>query len=178
MIFEVRFLTSTLTVTGAFNDMILSAAEQAIAHWQEDSSVSSCPICESVSHTPFPFISSSVLRLPICSTSFHPLTNRKHHCRLCGRVVCSLPPRQPNRAQTCSLLITADYRTRRIEEIPDGIVDYGVTKKGVDPKADKEREAYLRSIRVCRDCHHTVSWVLSLAFIPLVCLGVLIILLG
>ncbi|KDQ11711.1 hypothetical protein BOTBODRAFT_35144 [Botryobasidium botryosum FD-172 SS1] len=114
----------------------MRSAEQAVAHWQEDSAVSSCPICEA---------------------SFHPLTNRKHHCRTCGRVVCSLPPRPPTRTQTCSLLITADYRTRRIEEVPDGIVDYGVSRKGADPKADKEREAYLRSIRLCRECYHIVS---------------------
>ncbi|KAG9306898.1 hypothetical protein G9A89_002567 [Geosiphon pyriformis] len=42
-------------------------SEQAIVKWEDDSSVTNCPICK---------------------TSFGKITNRKHHCRLCGRVIC------------------------------------------------------------------------------------------
>lgn len=89
--------------------------------------------------------------------SFHPLTNRKHHCRLCGRVVCSLPPKPPARPATCSLLIVADPRTRRIEEVPD-VIAYGVTLE------DKhgEREKYVKGVRICRTCRSVVAYVVCL----------------
>ncbi|KAK9899666.1 hypothetical protein P389DRAFT_2535 [Cystobasidium minutum MCA 4210] len=48
----------------------LRAADQAIVKWQNDSEVTNCPIC---------------------GAPFNVVT-RKHHCRLCGRVVCFLPP--------------------------------------------------------------------------------------
>ncbi|CAG8578740.1 140_t:CDS:2, partial [Dentiscutata heterogama] len=43
------------------------ASEQSIVKWEDDASVTSCPLCE---------------------TQFGKITNRRHHCRLCGRVVC------------------------------------------------------------------------------------------
>ncbi|CAG8522589.1 16423_t:CDS:10 [Funneliformis mosseae] len=43
------------------------ASEQSIVKWEDDASVTNCPLC---------------------GTSFGMITNRKHHCRLCGRVVC------------------------------------------------------------------------------------------
>ncbi|KAF9956643.1 carboxypeptidase Y-deficient [Mortierella alpina] len=45
----------------------LKAAEQAIVKWEDDSSVPACYICLSM---------------------FNRYGNRKHHCRLCGRVIC------------------------------------------------------------------------------------------
>ncbi|CAB5183813.1 19868_t:CDS:10 [Rhizophagus irregularis] len=42
-------------------------SEQSIVKWQDDASVTNCPLCR---------------------TSFGKITNRKHHCRLCGRVIC------------------------------------------------------------------------------------------
>ncbi|CAG8466794.1 9421_t:CDS:2 [Ambispora leptoticha] len=43
------------------------ASEQSIVKWEDDASVTNCPIC---------------------GISFGKITNRKHHCRLCGRVIC------------------------------------------------------------------------------------------
>lgn len=88
-------------------------------------------------------------------TSFHPLTNRKHHCRLCGRIICSLPPKNPQRPATCSILFVVDSKTRRIEEVDEG-VDYGV-KKRRNPsigKADEidNDEKFLKGVRICREC--------------------------
>ncbi|KAI9322285.1 FYVE zinc finger-domain-containing protein [Dichotomocladium elegans] len=40
--------------------------EQAVTKWQDDKSVTHCPLCASA----------------------FTITNRKHHCRLCGRIVC------------------------------------------------------------------------------------------
>lgn len=115
----------------ASQERAIRIAEQSITKWEDDKDVSACPIC---------------------TTSFHPLTNRKHHCRLCGRVVCSLPPKPPTRSATCSLLIVADPRTKRIEEVPD-MISYGVT---LDDKQG-EREKYIKGVRVCRDCRAVVA---------------------
>ncbi|KAF9234027.1 FYVE-domain-containing protein [Melanogaster broomeanus] len=86
----------------------IRAAEQRITPWQEDSTVSKCPLC---------------------NASFHPLTNRKHHCRLCGQIICSLPIKHPQRPEPCSILFIVDSKTRRIEEVGEG-VDYGVKRRG------------------------------------------------
>ncbi|KAI8323331.1 hypothetical protein GQ54DRAFT_237781, partial [Martensiomyces pterosporus] len=45
----------------------LQAAEQSVVMWEDDSAVDACPFC----HSPF-----------------GRLASRRHHCRLCGRVVC------------------------------------------------------------------------------------------
>ncbi|KAI9466288.1 FYVE zinc finger-domain-containing protein [Lactarius psammicola] len=115
----------------------LRAAEQNITPWQSDADVSQCPSC---------------------AASFHPITNRKHHCRLCGKIICSLPVKRPQRPVTCSLLFVVDPKTGQIEEVVEG-VDYGVRRRtlssagrvairdGLNPE-----EKFLKGIRICRDC--------------------------
>ncbi|WWD00801.1 hypothetical protein V866_007737 [Kwoniella sp. B9012] len=107
------------------------AAEQAIVKWEDDSEVKKCRICQS---------------------SFS-LSNRKHHCRLCGRIICALPPTPPallavqiqlfapanpeatstnsqgglppgTRREKCSLLLVADWKTGRGEEVEEGFVGW------------------------------------------------------
>ncbi|KAG7452978.1 uncharacterized protein BT62DRAFT_880873 [Guyanagaster necrorhizus] len=119
------------------------AAEQRITPWEEDADVSKCPLCRA---------------------SFHPLTNRKHHCRLCGKIICSLPVRYPQRAAQCSTLFVVDPKSRKIEEVGEG-VDYGVKKRRMgnvsgpgssgkrpaeEPEDDSEK--FLKGVRICQDC--------------------------
>lgn len=115
------------------------------------------------------------------SASFHPLTNRKHHCRLCGQIICSLPVKRPQRPETCSLLFVVDPKTRRIEEVGEG-VDYGVRKrrslpppvpgKGKEKATEEplqEDEKFLKGVRICRQCRHVLLWVF-VSFMPRSCL--------
>jgi len=108
--------------------MLTAAAEQTIVKWEDDADVRKCRIC-AVGFT---------------------LSTRKHHCRLCGRIVCSLPPTPPallavqmqvfgtnpdtpnedadlpagTRREKCSLLLVADYRTGRGEEVDEGFIGW------------------------------------------------------
>ncbi|CAG7846429.1 SubName: Full=Uncharacterized protein {ECO:0000313/EMBL:CCA66949.1} [Serendipita indica DSM 11827] len=120
--------------------------EMAITPWQEDAAVPACPIC---------------------LTTFNTLTNRKHHCRLCGKVVCSLPVKHPNRPELCSFLFVVDAKTGLIEEVSGDIVDYGVKrqvtpggKSGSDAllakKMAEEQEKYLKGVRICKECRPTL----------------------
>ncbi|KAF8120946.1 FYVE zinc finger-domain-containing protein, partial [Boletus edulis] len=118
------------------------AAEQRIAPWQEDAAVSKCPLC---------------------TASFHPLTNRKHHCRLCGQIICSLPTKRPQRPQPCSILFIVDSKTRKIEQVGEG-VHYGVTRRASTGSNEKEKdesladdEKFLKGVRVCRNCKPILS---------------------
>ncbi|EJD02379.1 uncharacterized protein FOMMEDRAFT_168848 [Fomitiporia mediterranea MF3/22] len=114
----------------------IRAAEQRITPWQDDADVPTCPHC---------------------SASFHPLTNRKHHCRLCGRIICSLPVKKPQRPVPCSLLFISDPKTGRIEEVTEG-VDYGVKPRsrvnsmGSKPKGETSEEKFLKGVRICKEC--------------------------
>ena len=97
------------------------------------------------------------------SASFHPLTNRKHHCRLCGKIICRLPVKRPQRPVVCSSLFVVDRVTRHIEEVEEG-VDYGVrkrrvsmapttpTKNGASSPVTDDEEKFLKGVRICRDC--------------------------
>ncbi|KAJ7349165.1 FYVE zinc finger-domain-containing protein [Mycena albidolilacea] len=128
-------LKSILTGGGGKEDV--RSAEQRITPWQDDSSATKCPLC---------------------TTNFHPLTNRKHHCRLCGQIICALPIKRPQRPQLCSVLFVVDPKTRNIEEVGEG-VDYGVRKRRTSSvggakelQETAEEEKFLRGVRICSQC--------------------------
>jgi hypothetical protein len=112
---------------------------------------------------------SIALCIPILLTlfvrvSFHPITNRKHHCRLCGRIICSLPVKHPQRLVTCSLLFVSDPKSGQIEEVKEG-VDYGVRRRtlssvghGASRDGINPDERFLRGVRICRDCRPALLW--------------------
>jgi rabenosyn-5 len=118
------------------------SAEQRITPWAPDAAAAACPLC---------------------AAPFHPLTNRKHHCRLCGQLVCALPARAPQRPAPCSGLFVADPGTGRIEEVGEG-VDYGVRRRTASMGAPQagasagrgggmpDEEKFLKGVRICREC--------------------------
>ncbi len=61
--------------------------EQTVVTWEEDSKVPRCPFCQQ---------------------DFSAYTFRRHHCRICGRVVCGDP------ATYCSTEVGLDVTTRTI----------------------------------------------------------------
>ncbi|GAA5911037.1 hypothetical protein JCM5296_004603 [Sporobolomyces johnsonii] len=103
------------TVAGNVN-VDIERAEQSIVKWQDDKEATRCPICMAA----------------------FGLTTRRHHCRLCGRVVCFLPPNAsstplppsppssspaahspasstpptPTRRERCSTFFTYEYELR------------------------------------------------------------------
>ncbi|KAF9265740.1 hypothetical protein L218DRAFT_859383 [Marasmius fiardii PR-910] len=128
-----------------------SPSEQRITPWQEDSEVNRCPIC---------------------SSSFHPLSNRKHHCRLCGKIICNLPVKHPVRPVPCSTLFVVEPKTRKIEEVGEG-VDYGVRKRtsSIQKKGTKEEEEekFLKGVRICKDCRPILlrqQYLREMVFVP------------
>jgi rabenosyn-5 len=84
------------------------ALEQSIITWEEDAKVSHCPFCQQ---------------------EFSTYTFRRHHCRMCGRVVCG----DPNTG--CSTEIGLNVNPKKSEKVTDQV--------SVD-------------VRMCKDCNHTL----------------------
>ncbi|KKA29307.1 hypothetical protein TD95_002377 [Thielaviopsis punctulata] len=83
--------------------------EQTVVTWEEDAAVSRCPFCQQ---------------------EFGSWTFRRHHCRICGRVVC------------------ADAQTGCSTEIGLNVAS---------PPSEKPGQANIpMDIRMCRDCIHTI----------------------
>lgn len=89
------------------------SAEREIIPWQDDSGVTECPVCDNV----FGY------------------SLRKHHCRLCGRVVC------------------ASHTTNCSRDAPLSIL---IDKLGHEHFVGKAEPKNDICIRICQDCKNTV----------------------
>ncbi|KAL1608537.1 carboxypeptidase Y-deficient [Paraconiothyrium brasiliense] len=94
-------------LSGAKNQR--KALEQSIITWEEDAKVSHCPFCQQ---------------------EFSSYTFRRHHCRMCGRVVCGDPK------TACSSEIGLNVAAGSNRNEKGG-------QMGVD-------------VRMCKDCNHTL----------------------
>jgi rabenosyn-5 len=99
---------SWFSLSGAKNQR--KALEQSIITWEEDAQVSNCPFCQQ---------------------EFSTYTFRRHHCRMCGRVVCS------------------DAKTECSTEL-------GLNVAADTDKSEKGAAQVSVDIRMCKDCQHTL----------------------
>ncbi|KAI9681598.1 MAG: carboxypeptidase Y-deficient [Trizodia sp. TS-e1964] len=86
-------------------------AEQSVVAWEDDSQVLSCPLCQQ---------------------EFNNYTFRRHHCRLCGRVVCG------------------DLQTGCSSEIGFNV------DRNTNQLSEKSVRQVSVDLRMCRDCKSTV----------------------
>ncbi|KAH7128119.1 FYVE zinc finger-domain-containing protein [Dendryphion nanum] len=86
------------------------ALEQSIITWEEDAKVANCPFCQQ---------------------DFSNYTFRRHHCRMCGRVVCGDP--KTGCSSEIGLNVAAANKTKSEK----------ASQIGID-------------VRMCKDCKHTL----------------------
>ncbi|TIA75619.1 hypothetical protein E3P92_00757 [Wallemia ichthyophaga] len=103
---------------GLLSDIKLRANEQNIVNWEDDKLVDWCPIAH---------------------IQFNPFKYRKHHCRLCGRVVSAAEVARD------ALKSKASFEMKRD--------DYGRMMKLDDEQEQKQQTG----IRVCLDCWRVVE---------------------
>ncbi|OAV86204.1 hypothetical protein PTTG_30026, partial [Puccinia triticina 1-1 BBBD Race 1] len=123
----------------------LRAHEQAIVRWQDDTSAGDCTLC----HTPFD------LRI------------RKHHCRLCGQLVCFKPHSAGPRR--CSSLIRVDWdpllhrntirvldddshQTGLLPDRPGASIRHLIAAPLHNPSPSSSTTTPTKGVRVCAHC--------------------------
>ncbi|KAH7376921.1 VAC1 protein [Plectosphaerella cucumerina] len=104
---------SIASLTGQKNQRKL--LEQSVITWEDDATVPKCPFCQQEFAWTF----------------------RRHHCRICGRVVC------------------ADPQTACSSEVGLNVAAVGpVAEKKASPGQHQQQHAV--DVRMCRDCIHTI----------------------
>lgn len=118
--------------------------EQSIVAWEDDESVSKCPFCQQ---------------------EFGSWTFRRHHCRICGRVVCA------DTQTACSTSMSLNVATCKCA--PPQPLPTLLTLIAVDTLTQKPlpgSQQVVVDVRLCRDCNHTIfarrDFIASLQFKP------------
>lgn len=104
--------------------------EQSVVTWEEDSTVSTCPFCKQ---------------------EFGSWTFRRHHCRICGRVVCADPQ------TACSSEVGLNVANRTSSPSLGGAISLTLmtAQKATEKPAPNANDVSV-DIRMCRDCKHTI----------------------
>ncbi|KAK2015988.1 FYVE zinc finger protein [Colletotrichum eremochloae] len=109
-----NLLAPVATLTGQKNQRKL--LEQSVVTWEDDASVTQCPFCQQ---------------------EFGSWTFRRHHCRICGRVVCADP------LTGCSTEV--------------GLSIANPTSPATEKPPTTAQPGQLSiDIRMCRECNHTI----------------------
>ncbi|KAF9880172.1 FYVE zinc finger [Colletotrichum karsti] len=109
-----NLLSPVATLTGQKSQRKL--LEQSVVTWEDDAAVSQCPFCQQ---------------------EFGSWTFRRHHCRICGRVVCA----DPLTGCSSEVGLSVANPTNPATEKPPTAAQPG--QMSVD-------------VRMCRDCNHTI----------------------
>ena len=112
-------MSPVATLTGQRN--VRKTLEQSVVTWEEDASVAKCPFCQQ---------------------EFGSWTFRRHHCRICGRVVCADPQ------TACSSEVGLNVASAQ-----NGTPQTHSTEKPASQAATGQMSI---DIRMCRDCSHTI----------------------
>ncbi|KAK2030649.1 FYVE zinc finger protein [Colletotrichum zoysiae] len=126
-----NLLTPVATLTGQKNQRKL--LEQSVVTWEDDASVTQCPFCQQ---------------------EFGSWTFRRHHCRICGRVVCADP------LTGCSSEVGLSIANR--ESHPgDPSRAPSLTVPATSPATEKppttaQPGQLSVDVRMCRECNHTI----------------------
>ncbi|GAO16399.1 hypothetical protein UVI_02049490 [Ustilaginoidea virens] len=107
-------LSPVSTLTGQLTTRKL--LEQSVVTWQDDDKVTQCPLCQQ---------------------EFGSWTFRRHHCRICGRVVCA------DTATGCSSQVSLNITTPA-----------NLSPEKTPPAGPADVLAL--AIRMCRECNHTI----------------------
>jgi rabenosyn-5 len=99
--------------------------EQSIITWEDDANVLSCPFCQQ---------------------EFSTYTFRRHHCRMCGRVVCG--DLKTGCSTELGLNVAAGMYVRRS-------YDHYLTWIDTEKSENGARQVSI-DVRMCKDCHHTL----------------------
>ncbi|KDN69192.1 putative FYVE zinc finger [Colletotrichum sublineola] len=126
-----NLLAPVATLTGQKNQRKL--LEQSVVTWEDDASVTQCPFCQQ---------------------EFGSWTFRRHHCRICGRIVCADP------LTGCSTEVGLSIANR--ESHPRGPSRApSLTEPATSPATEKppttaQPGQLSIDIRMCRECNHTI----------------------
>lgn len=103
------------------------ALEQTVVTWEDDARVLQCPFCQQ---------------------QFSQYSFRRHHCRICGRVVCGDP------TTNCSTAVALNVDTRKHSSTHVT----GVTNPATvtDNRSEKGNSQIGVDVRMCKDCQHTI----------------------
>ncbi|KZL77752.1 FYVE zinc finger [Colletotrichum tofieldiae] len=126
-----NLLSPVATLTGQKSQRKL--LEQSVVTWEDDASVAQCPFCQQ---------------------EFGSWTFRRHHCRICGRVVCADP------LTGCSSEVGLSIASR--ESHPSGPsraprLTVSATSPATEKPPTTAQPGQLSiDVRMCRDCNHTI----------------------
>lgn len=138
-------LAPVQSLTGQKNPRKL--IEQSVVTWEEDDKVPECPFCHQ---------------------EFGSWTFRRHHCRICGRVVCGDP--QTGCSSEVSLSIAG--RTCYLPSFPHSMLTSSTaTGPGAEKPPSSTGNGHMAvDIRMCKDCNETIfssrDFAASLAYRP------------
>ncbi|KAK7450787.1 FYVE zinc finger [Colletotrichum acutatum] len=108
--------------------------EQSVVTWEDDASVTQCPYCQQ---------------------EFGSWTFRRHHCRICGRVVCADP------LTGCSSEVGLSIASRESQSTAPSSRVSRLTVSATSPATEKPPTAAQPGqlsidVRMCRECNHTI----------------------
>ncbi|KAL8933456.1 MAG: hypothetical protein Q9211_005774 [Gyalolechia sp. 1 TL-2023] len=103
--------------------------EQSVVTWEDDGSVARCPFCQQ---------------------EFSSYTFRRHHCRLCGRVVCGDP------LTDCSAEVGLNVAASTLLDVKFFLFWKDLTWIGGDQTTEKAGGEVGIDVRMCKDCKKTI----------------------